>query len=169
MNKNSKKKVQKENSLIHFGKICKYFPDLKNIFDEPAWKKAKVSKELKNEIESFIQNSNNYELNQILLEVGIRVTTSDDCLDIILQECYDIMQNVIKNGEILDKNYICNLLIKLECNFQKIYMIVACAINFFAERHLLADWETAKELTNTFCAVLIDIIEKYKKENNILY
>ena len=122
-----KKKIKKEISFVHFGEICNSFPHLKNEFDEPVWQLARKSKEIKTEIENFIMNSNNNDVNQVLLEVGTPVTTSDDCIDSILQECNDLMDKIKNGWNILNKYNICQLLINLQCSFQKLLMLMACS------------------------------------------
>lgn len=164
-----KRKLSKETSFVHFGEICNSFPHLKNVFIQPVWQLMKKSKEVKEEIENFIINSNNNDLNQVLLEVGTPVSTSDNCIDNILQESNDLMEKIKNNWNNADKYNICQLLINLQCSFQKLYMLIGLSIKFFDDRNLLYEWQEVEEFINICCIVMMQIIDEYKEENNIEY
>ena len=163
---------EKETSLsVHIREIFNYFPKWTTIFSDKLWKEAIASPEYKAEVERFFDGSmeikNANEISQTLIEIGKRITTKENCLKAIFLESNDLMEDILFEYKEADKLYIYNLLVKLECNFQKIFMIVGATLDFFYNRNLLDIWDTASDISTALCLEIIDIIQQFKYKYNI--
>ena len=164
--------TKNENSLfVHIREIYNYFPKWTTIFSDQLWKEAISSPEYKAEVERFfddfmeIKNAN--EISQTLIGIATRVTNKEYSLKAIFIESNNLMENILSEYKYANKMHIYNLLVQLECSFQKIFMIVGATLDFFLNRNLFYIWEPASDISNALCLAIIDIIQEFKIENNI--